>query len=448
MTGMYEIIGKKRDGRELSGEEIAFFIERYVQGEIPDYQMAALLMAIYLRGMNDRELADLTETMIRSGETLSLEGFPGKTVDKHSTGGVGDKLSFVVAPLTAACGVGAPMLSGRGLGHTGGTLDKLASVPGINVFLNTTDFRQVLIRCGMVISGQTNNIVPADKKLYALRDATATVSSIPLIASSIMSKKLAVKSGGLVLDVKTGSGAFMSGERRAIDLCQTLIRIGTRAGRPTVALVTNMDQPLGRAVGNALEMVEAIETLKGGGSADVLEVSLALSAQMVMMAGKAKEYGGALALVKEKLNSGRALEVFREFLAAQGGDPRVCEDFSLFPQSRLEAALICDKTGYISRIDAFEVGMAAVDIGAGRRKKEESVDPSAGFVFLKNVGDRVQAGEKWITLCGNDEKKVEIARNRLQPAIRISRKPSARPPMILYYADQNGIVPWEKYLDG
>ena len=250
----------------------------------------------------------------------------------------------------------------------------------------------------------------------------------------------------MVLDVKTGSGAFMSSEKQSLELCRTLIRIGTQAGRPTVALISNMNQPLGRAVGNALEMIEAIETLKGKGQADVLEVSLALSAQMVLVAGKEKRFEQALALVGEKLINGQALEVFRRFIAAQGGDPRVCDDFTLFPQSRLETDLICDKNGYISRIDAFEVGMAAVDIGAGRRKKEESVDPAAGFIFHRNVGDRVQTGEKLVTLYGNDEKKLEEARSRLQASMRFSRESVARPRPILYYADQEGIKPWERYV--
>ncbi len=338
--GMYEIISRKRDGQELSREEIEFVITGTSRGQIPDYQVAAWLMAVYLRGLNPRELDDMTRAMIRSGQTLSLKGYGQKTVDKHSTGGVGDKLSFVVAPLVAACGVGVPMLSGRGLGHTGGTLDKLAAVPGVNVFLSSDEFQRVLNRCGMVISGQTEAIVPADQKLYALRDATATVSSIPLIASSIMSKKLALQSDGLVLDVKTGSGAFMPGEPEAIELCQTLVRIGTSAGRPTVALITNMDQPLGQAVGNSVEIIESIETLKGNGPADVLEVSLALSAQMLLLAGKEKGYGQALKRVKEALASGRGLEVFGKFLAAQDGNPAVCSDYSLFPQSKVRLYLI------------------------------------------------------------------------------------------------------------
>ena len=293
-NGMYEIISKKRDGLELEREEIAFVISGYVKGDIPDYQVAAWLMAIYIRGLNDRELADLTEIMLDSGDRIPLDGVPGKKIDKHSTGGVGDKISFVVAPLLAACGVRVPMLSGRGLGHTGGTLDKLEAIPGMNVFLDPEQFREVLAATGMVICGQTDNIVPADKKLYALRDATATVSCIPLIASSIMSKKLALGSDGIVLDVKTGSGAFMKDEQDSIRLCRTMVAIGEKTGRPTLGIISSMDQPLGRAVGNSLEIIESIEALKGRGPDDVMQVTYALGWCMLRAAGKEMAYAQAV----------------------------------------------------------------------------------------------------------------------------------------------------------
>ncbi len=285
-TGMYEIISKKRDGLELDREEIAFVVSGCAKGELPDYQVAAWLMAVYLRGLSERETADLTELMLASGDRIPLDTVPGPKIDKHSTGGVGDKISFVVAPLVAACGVKVPMLSGRGLGHTGGTLDKLEAIPGLNVFLTAAEFRRVLAESGMVICGQTEAIVPADKKLYALRDATATVGSIPLIASSIMSKKLALETDGIVLDVKTGSGAFMKDERDALRLCRAMVAIGEATGRPTLGLITSMDQPLGRAVGNGLEIVESIEALKGRGPEDIMQVTYALGYCMLRAAGR------------------------------------------------------------------------------------------------------------------------------------------------------------------
>jgi pyrimidine-nucleoside phosphorylase len=345
-SGMYEIISKKRDGQELEREEIAFVISGYVKGEIPDYQVAAWLMAIYIRGLSERELADLTEIMLDSGDRIPLDAVPGKKIDKHSTGGVGDKISFVVAPLVAACGVRVPMLSGRGLGHTGGTLDKLEAIPGMNVFLTTEKFREVLASTGMVICGQTDNIVPADKKIYALRDATATVSCIPLIASSIMSKKLALGSDGIVLDVKTGSGAFMKDERDSIRLCQTMVAIGAKTRRPTLGIISSMDQPLGRAVGNSLEMIESIEALKGNGPADVMEVTFALGYCMLLAAGQETAYPQAIEKFKEAIVSGRALDVFRRFIAAQGGDPRVCDDYSLLPASSQQTEFLAPVAGH------------------------------------------------------------------------------------------------------
>ncbi len=441
-AGTYEIISRKRDGQELSREEIAYFIEGYVSGDIPDYQAAAWLMAVYIRGLSDRELADLTEIMLASGDRIPLDTVEGRKIDKHSTGGVGDKVSFVVAPLLAACGVRVPMLSGRGLGHTGGTLDKLESIPGMNVFLSGAEFRRVLADTGMVICGQTDTIVPADKKLYALRDATATVSSIPLIASSIMSKKLALGSDGIVLDVKTGSGAFMKDEQDSIRLCQTMVAIGEKTGRPTLGIISSMDQPLGRVVGNSLEMIESIEALQGRGSSDVMEVTFALGWCMLRAAGMEMSYAQAVARFEEAIASGRALDVFRRFIAAQGGDARVCDDAALLPASRHQEELPAPATGFITAIDSFAVGMAAIDTGAGRRRKEDAVAHGAGFVFHAHVGERVEKGQSLLTIHSDQAGSMPAVRERLLAAIRIGSGPVARPKMVLHLADRDGIKPW------
>jgi len=441
-NGMYEIISRKRDGLELGRDEIAFVIDGYVTGVIPDYQVAAWLMAIYIRGLNDRELADLTEIMLASGDRIALDGVPGKKIDKHSTGGVGDKISFVVAPLLAACGVRVPMLSGRGLGHTGGTLDKLEAIPGMDVFLSAERFRSVLASTGMVICGQTDNIVPADKKLYALRDATATVSCIPLIASSIMSKKLALGSDGIVLDVKTGSGAFMKDEQDSIRLCRTMVAIGEKTGRPTLGIISSMDQPLGRAVGNSLEMIESFEALKGRGPADVMEVTFALGWCMLRAAGRELVYDRAMDMFQEAIASGRALDVFRRFIAAQGGDANVCDDYSLLPASRHHEDFVAPASGHVERIDSFEVGMAAIDTGAGRRRKEDAVAHGAGFIFHANVGDAVEKGQPLLTIHSDRPDTLPAVRERLLAAIRIGQRPVARPKMILHLVDKDGLRPW------
>ncbi len=441
-NGMYEIISKKRDGLELNREEITFVISGYIKGEIPDYQVAAWLMAIYIRGLNARELADLTEIMLASGDRIPLDGVAGKKIDKHSTGGVGDKISFVVAPLLAACGVRVPMLSGRGLGHTGGTLDKLEAIPGMDVFLSGERFRSVLAETGMVICGQTDNIVPADKKLYALRDATATVSCIPLIASSIMSKKLALGSDGIVLDVKTGSGAFMKDEQDSIRLCRTMVAIGEKSGRPTLGIISNMDQPLGRAVGNSLEMIESFEALQGRGPADVMEVTFALGWCMLRAAGKETGYAQALEMFQKAIASGQALDVFRRFIAAQGGNPKVCDDYSLLPACRHQEEFPSPTAGHVERIDSFEVGMAAIDTGAGRRRKEDTVAHGAGFIFHANVGDKVEKGQPLLTIHSDRPDTLPAVRERLLAAIHIGARPVARPKMILHLVDKDGVTSW------
>jgi len=439
---MYEIISKKRDGLELEGDEISFVISGYVRGDIPDYQVAAWLMAIYVRGLNERELADLTRIMLASGDSISLDEVSGKKIDKHSTGGVGDKISFIVAPLVAACGVRVPMLSGRGLGHTGGTLDKLEAIPGLNVALSSGQFRAVLAETGMVICGQTDNIVPADKKLYALRDATATVGCIPLIASSIMSKKLALGTDGIVLDVKTGSGAFMKDEQDALRLCRAMIAIGEKSGRPTLAIVSSMDQPLGRAVGNSLEIIESIEALKGRGREDIMEVTYALGFCMLRAAGMEINYAQAADMFREAIASGRALDVFERFIAAQGGDPRVCDDYFLLPMASQRVEFMAPASGFIAAIDAFHVGLAAIDAGAGRRKKEDAIAFGSGFVFHAAVGDRIEKGQKIVTVHSDFSGRMPAVLARLGEAIRIGPRSVAKPKMIRYLVAKDGVQPW------
>jgi pyrimidine-nucleoside phosphorylase len=440
--GMYEIISKKRDGRELGRDEIEFVVSGCARGEIPDEQTAAWLMAVYLRGLNDRELADLTEVMLASGERVPLDAVPGPKIDKHSTGGVGDKISFVVAPLVAACGVRVPMLSGRGLGHTGGTLDKLEAVPGMNVFLSAARFREVLAETGMAICGQTEGIVPADKKLYALRDATATVGSIPLIASSIMSKKLALGTDGIVLDVKTGSGASINDEDGSVRLCRAMVAIGERAGRPTVGIISSMDEPLGRAVGNGLEIIESIESLKGRGPEDILRVSFALGTCMLRTAGRDVSCKEAAEMFMEAIVSGRALEIFRKFIAAQGGDARVCADYSLLPAAAETSELLAPGSGFIQSIDAFAVGMAAIDVGAGRRSHEDSIGHGSGFIFRAKVGDKVEKGRALVTVHSDRPAATPDIMERLRSAIKIGPGPVRPPRLVRRLVDKDGVHPW------
>ena len=440
--GMYEIISKKRDGLELDREEISFVISGYVRRDIPDYQLAAWLMAIYIRGMSEREMADLTEIMLASGDSISLDEVSGKKIDKHSTGGVGDKISFIVAPLVAACGLRVPMISGRGLGHTGGTLDKLETIPGLNVFLTPEQIRRVLAETGMVICGQTDNIVPADKKIYALRDATATVGCVPLIASSIMSKKLALGTDGIVLDVKTGSGAFMKDEQDALRLCRAMIAIGEKSGRPTLAIVSSMDQPLGRAVGNSLEIIESIEALKGRGCEDIMEVTYALGFCMLRAAGMKTSYAQAVDMFSEAIASGRALDVFKRFIAAQGGDPRVCDDYSLLPTASQRVEFVASASGFIAAIDALSVGLAAIETGAGRRKKEDAIAFGGGFVFHVNVGDRIEKGQTIVTIHTDRPERTQAVLERLGQAIQIGPKSVAKPIMVYHLVDKDGVRPW------
>ncbi|HET7747092.1 MAG TPA: thymidine phosphorylase [Vicinamibacteria bacterium] len=422
-----DVIGKKRDGGELSREEIAFFVEGYTRGAIPDYQASALAMAVFFRGMTAAETLALTETMMRTGEVLDLSALPGPKADKHSTGGVGDKTSLVLAPLAAACGLFVPMISGRGLGHTGGTLDKLEAIPGFRVDLDLVRFRAVLRECGLGLIGQTPQIAPADRKLYALRDVTATVESRPLIAASIMSKKLAEGTDALVLDVKTGDGAFMARFEDSVALAEAMVAIGRGMGKKVVALITDMDQPLGRAVGNALETAEAIETLKGRGPHDLEALSLELAAWMVhLAAGRTLE--ASRAAVRQALASGEGLRRFRRVIELQGGDPEVCDDLSRLPRARETAEVRAEADGRVTRIACRAIGHAAMLLGAGRETVDSRVDPAVGVVLNKKVGDLVVEGESLATVHANDTAHLEQAIRQVREACRVGREaPPAQP---------------------
>jgi len=426
-----ELIRKKRDGCALERGEIFEFIERYTRGEIPDYQCAALLMAIFFRGLDARETVDLTEAMRRSGQQLDLSRFPQPKIDKHSTGGVGDKTSLVVAPVAAAGGLLVPMISGRGLGHTGGTLDKLESIPGFNTRLTLAEFRGVLGVCGMALIGQTEELAPADRKLYALRDVTATVESIPLVAASIMSKKLAEDLDGLVLDVKTGSGAFVQKFEQARELAARMVEIGTACGISVRALITDMSQPLGNAVGNALEVVEAIETLKGRGPQDLVEVSRELTAYMFMLGGLEATLDAARARFDSLLASGEALAKFAQVVAAQGGDARVVQDYSCLPRAQYEDSVVAPEEGFVAALEARALGRAAMCLGAGRERLDSVIDPAVGLVLEKKVGEPVCTGERVCALYANDRVRLAHAHTMVRSAIAISPEPVAPTPLIL-----------------
>jgi len=389
-----DLIRRKRDGGELTADEIRFLVGGIATREVPEYQWSAMTMAILWRGMTPRETAALVEAMLHSGTVIDLSDIPGPKVDKHSTGGVGDKTSLILAPIAAACGVTVPMVSGRGLGHTGGTLDKLESIPGFRIDLDLAAYRRVARECGLVLIGQTAEIAPADRVLYALRDATATVESIPLITASILSKKLAEGIDSLVLDVKTGDGAFMAKREDARALAESMTRIGRELGKPVQALITSMDAPLGRAVGNALEVWESVECLKGRGPDDLMEVSLELAAEMLLLGGVAATRDEALVRCRRSIADGSALERFRKVVAAQGGDPRVCDDpLGVLPKAERVEAFRAAEPGFIAGIRAWPVGQASMLLGAGRARADSKIDPAAGIVFTKTLGDEVRAGD-------------------------------------------------------
>ncbi|WP_439019917.1 pyrimidine-nucleoside phosphorylase [Bacillus thuringiensis] len=416
---MVDIIAKKRDGKELTTEEIKFFINGYTDGSIPDYQVSALAMAIFFKDMTDRERADLTMAMVESGETIDLSAIEGIKVDKHSTGGVGDTTTLVLGPLVAAVDVPVAKMSGRGLGHTGGTIDKLEAVEGFHVEITKEQFIDIVNRDKVAVIGQTGNLTPADKKIYALRDVTGTVNSIPLIASSIMSKKIAAGADAIVLDVKTGAGAFMKTEEDAKELAHAMVRIGNNVGRQTMAVISDMSQPLGFAIGNALEVKEAIDTLKGEGPEDLTELVLVLGSQMVVLAKKANTLEEAREMLIEVMKNGKATEKFKEFLSNQGGDSSIVDNPEKMPQAKYVIDVPAKTSGVISNIVADEIGIAAMLLGAGRATKEDEIDLAVGLMLRKKVGDAVKEGEPFVTIYANRE-NVEDVKAKIYENISIA----------------------------
>lgn len=425
------IIRRKRDGTALEREQIFDFVRRYSRGEIPEYQASALLMAIYFRGLDARETTDLTEAMMHSGQVLDFSELPQPKIDKHSTGGVGDKTSLIVGPVAAAGGLVVPMISGRGLGHTGGTLDKLESIPGLRTQLSLAEFRQAVAECGWAVVAQTDELVPADRKLYALRGVTSTVDCIPLITASILSKKLAEGIDGLVLDVKTGSGAFMRKLEDARALAQRMVQIGTAYGKRVRALITEMSQPLGQAVGNALEVIEGIETLKGRGPRDLVEISRELTAHMFLLGGVENSLNAGRARFETLISSGRAFEKFAQSVARQGGDPRALEDYSLLPGARREDSIVAPEDGFVTGLEAETIGRACMLLGAGRDRLDSKIDRGVGLTFEKKVGDAVAAGERICGIYSNDDARVERVRQMLRKAILIAPEPVESPGTIV-----------------
>jgi len=420
-----DLIRSKRDGRELTAEEISALVLGYARGDIPDYQMAAWLMAVVWRGMTRAELAALTAAMLESGQTLDLSALPAPKVDKHSTGGVGDKTSLVVAPVAAAAGLCVPMISGRGLGHTGGTLDKLESIPGFRTHLSLAEFRRVLEKCGTCLIGQTEEIAPADKKIYALRDVTGTVESPYLICASIMSKKLAEGIDALVLDVKTGSGAFMKRLEDSLFLAELLVETGRRMGKRIAALITDMDQPLGQQVGNALEVAEGIEVLRGGGPADLVALCAELSAWMLHLGGLEASVEDGKRRAADLIASGRALEKFREVVRLQGGDAAVLDDPRRLPQAKYTAQVGSPRDGFLAAMGCEQIGVASMLLGGGREKKEDAIDPAVGLTLHKKVGERVEKGEPLCTLHYNAPARLDAARRLAEQSFRIAAAPPA-----------------------
>ena len=431
MSRISDVIKAKRDGHGLTDEEIRQVIAGVTSGEVPDYQAAALLMAVFFRGLDERELATWADAMLRSGEVLDLSSISGVKVDKHSTGGVGDKVSLALAPLVAAAGVPVPMISGRGLGHTGGTLDKLEAIPGFRVDLDVARFIGQVAGVGTSMIGQTSDLAPADRKLYGLRDVTATVESIPLIAASIMSKKLAAGIDALVLDVKVGRGAFMKDLDSARELARTLVGIGERAGKKVWALLTAMDQPLGLAVGNALETREAFEVLRGQGPTDLVEVTLELSARMLVLGGVADDLEAARGELRRLIASGEALTKLRKMIEAQGGDPRVVDDTALLPMAHHVRPVVSADGGFVRAIDAEAVGVAGMTLGAGRARAEDEVDPAVGVVLVHKVGAQVAAGETIAHVHANDEALIEGALESVRAAYDIGAAPPEGPEMLI-----------------
>lgn len=432
------LIRKKRENIALSTEEIQFLIDSYTRDELPDYQMSAFLMAAFLNGLNTDEAAALTHSMLNSGIILDLSHVPGTKVDKHSTGGVGDKLSLILAPIVASCGVPVPMISGRGLGHTGGTLDKLESIPGFNVNISLNRYKQILQKHNLVLAGQTEEIAPADKRLYALRDVTATVESIPLIAGSIMSKKLAEGIDALVLDVKFGSGAFMKNQKDAIRLAETLVEIGEQFGKKTIAYLTNMEQPLGYAVGNWLEVEEAIACLNGNGPADVMEITHILAGTMIYLGGEAESVEKGVEKSRQSIGSGKALQKWIDIVEEQGGDSEVIKSPDLYPSAAFKEEVISETEGTLTVMDAFSLGMLSVELGAGRRTKDDKVDPSAGFILNKKIGDDIRKGETICTLFTNNSSVTKKAKTDFLHAIKIENGAASLKQRVTHRVDNEG----------
>lgn len=435
----YEIISKKRDGLSLSSEEIQFFINKYTVGEIPDYQMSSLLMAIYLNGMDKVESQALMESYLYSGEIINLDHIPGLKVDKHSTGGVGDKVSIILAPIVAAAGVYVPMISGRGLGHSGGTLDKLESIPGFKVDFTIEEFKSILQKTGMCLIGQTAELAPADKKIYALRDVTATVQSIPLICASIMSKKIAEGIDALVLDVKTGAGAFMTDYDNAVELAKSLIRLGENFDKKTIAYITNMDQPLGKTIGNWIEIKECIDCLQDRGSEDLMEVTYQLSGAMIYLGGKSDSVDAGIEISKSLIKNGKAWEKFIEIVNSQNGDPDFIKNPNIYPQSDLSIDFKAPKSGWIESVNALEFGVVAVNLGAGRFKSDDKIDFKAGIRLYHKVGEKVEEDVPLFTIYTDKNEIIDESLKRLAKAISISPEPVSPPKLILDYFDKSNL---------
>lgn len=433
-----DLIRKKRDGAALTPAEIEYLVDSYTKGTVPDYQIAAWLMTVVMRGMTREETAALTHSMLHSGEVLDLSFLPAKTVDKHSTGGVGDKTSLILAPLVAAGGLFVPMISGRGLGHTGGTLDKLEAIPGFNVNLSVPEFHRVLKTCGAAMIGQTSEIAPADRKLYALRDVTGTVESPHLICASIMSKKLAEGTDALVLDVKTGSGAFMKKEEDAVFLAELMVETGERMGKKMVALITNMDQPLGRMVGNATEVYESIEVLKGGGPDDLRELCLDLASWMFYLGGATPAISDGKKLAEQLISSGKAFAKLRQLVELHKGDVSVIDNPSLLPAAKHRVQVVSPGEGYVVSIQCESIGTACVVLGGGREKKEDSVDPAVGIVIHKKVGDKVAAGEVLCTILCHSDQQASRARRLIEESYELGPAPPAHKKSLVHRVIQKG----------
>lgn len=436
------LIRKKRDKQALSTDEIRYLIQQYSRDAMPDYQMSAFLMAVFLNGMNDEESSAMTWEMLHSGTVLDLSDVPGIKVDKHSTGGVGDKTSLVLAPIVAACEVPVPMISGRGLGHSGGTLDKLESIPGFNVNLDLERYIEVLKKHNLVLIGQTEEIAPADKRMYALRDVTATVESIPLIAGSIMSKKLAEGIDALVLDIKFGSGAFMKARDHALQLAKKLVAIGEEFGKRTIGYLTSMEQPLGKAIGNWLEVKECIDCLNGDGPDDLMQISHLLAGTMIYLGGKAESVDGGIQKSRDAISSGRAMQKFRDIVLEQGGFTDFLERPEDYPEAAYSFDITADKSGYITEMDAYAFGMGALELGAGRKSKEDEIDPQAGILLLRKTGNNVNKGETIMHCFTNKEEQMDSVRNMLQDAVRIGPVAPDTTALITDTVTRDGAVPW------